>query len=323
MSTTCALTVLDAAGIHLLRNRRWRSAIAVRGQEPLAHADRSTRRIFTEQYFEIFGNRAIYKDGWVAAAKRDYQPWNLLTDIPRVYADTTDQDHWELYHVATDFSEADDALRTGPAELKAEFEREGKRNDVFPLLPLPIGAPTLVDPAQRHFDYRSDISGLPTNALPALIGRPHRFEVELGGNGAAANGVLIAHGGRLGGHVLYLDHGRLIFDNNVFGQKHEVIAVKATLPPEPAKSASSSFQPRRDHRSPAVRDESQRRSDPPARRRKARRRRTGQRLPRRRRRIQRNLRHRPRSRFASRHHPAFTQSGRYSARQDHSRLAPT
>jgi arylsulfatase len=88
----------------------------------------------------------------------------------------------------------------------------------------------LVDPAQRHFDYRSDISGLPTNALPALIGRPHRFEVELGGNGAAANGVLIAHGGRLGGHVLYLDHGRLIFDNNVFGQKHEVIAVKATLP---------------------------------------------------------------------------------------------
>jgi arylsulfatase len=169
-----APTVLDAAGIRLPETVDGVPQLPFEGKSLLPTlTDPHASDIHTEQYFEIFGNRAIYKDGWVAAAKRDYQPWNLLTDIPRVYADTTDQDHWELYHVATDFSEADDSGFEGRlAELKAEFEREGKRNDVFPLLPLPIGAPTLVDPAQRHFDYRSDISGLPTNALPALIGRP-------------------------------------------------------------------------------------------------------------------------------------------------------
>ncbi|MGK4455495.1 hypothetical protein, partial [Klebsiella pneumoniae] len=98
----------------------------------------------------------------------------------KIYADNTDKDRWELYHIATDFSEADDLAAKNPAklaELKAEFEREGTRNGVFPLVPLPLGAPTLFDKAQRHFIWRADISGLPADALPPLAGRAHRFEV--------------------------------------------------------------------------------------------------------------------------------------------------
>ncbi len=31
----------------------------------------------TQQYFEIFGNRAMYKDGWIACARLDRIPWKL------------------------------------------------------------------------------------------------------------------------------------------------------------------------------------------------------------------------------------------------------
>ena len=54
----------------------------------------------TTQYFEMFGNRAIYHDGWVAATRHSI-PW-LMVPLPPL-----DQDHWELYHVAEDFSQAD------------------------------------------------------------------------------------------------------------------------------------------------------------------------------------------------------------------------
>lgn len=229
-----APTVLDAIGLTLPATIDGVPQLPFEGKSllPTLTDPRAPER-HTEQYFEIFGNRAIYKDGWVAAAKRDYQPWNLLTDIPKIYADNTDKDRWELYHIATDFSEADDLAAKNPAklaELKAEFEREGTRNGVFPLVPLPLGAPTLFDKAQRHFIWRADISGLPADALPPLAGRAHRFEVELGGDPAQASGVLIAQGGRLGGHVLYLDQGRLVFANNAYGQAHQVIATSAPLP---------------------------------------------------------------------------------------------
>lgn len=226
-------TVLDAAGIRLPEVIDGVPQLPLEGKSLLPTlTNPAAPDVHTEQYFEIFGNRAIYKDGWVASAKRDYLPWSLLKDVRKVYADNADQDKWELYHVAGDYSESQDLAAKDPgklAELRAEFDREARRNGVYPLVPLPLGAPSIVDKAQRHFEYRADISGLPGNGLPNLIGRAHRFDVELGASAATASGVLIAHGGRLGGYALYLDHGTLSFENNVFGQKHEKIMASAPL----------------------------------------------------------------------------------------------
>ncbi len=58
------------------------------------------------QYFEMFGNRAIYHEGWVAATRHSI-PW-VLTENPPLSSDV-----WELYHVDVDFSQANDlAART-------------------------------------------------------------------------------------------------------------------------------------------------------------------------------------------------------------------
>ena len=65
----------------------------------------------TTQYFEMFGNRAIYHDGWVAAAKHR-TPWAAAADGP------LDQDAWALYHVAEDFSQAIDLAAANPDKLR-------------------------------------------------------------------------------------------------------------------------------------------------------------------------------------------------------------
>src|SRR5688572_23655585 len=83
----------------------------------------------TTQYFEMFGNRAIYKDGWVAATRHSI-PW-LLAETPPLADDV-----WELYNVDKDFSQADNLAAQQPdklKELQAVFIEEAIKNHVLPI----------------------------------------------------------------------------------------------------------------------------------------------------------------------------------------------
>ncbi|HEX7854220.1 MAG TPA: arylsulfatase [Sphingobium sp.] len=232
-----APTILDAAGIALPAEIDGVKQIPFEGHSLLAtFTNARAPETHTTQYFEIFGNRAIYKNGWVAAAKRKYKPWELLENLPRVYQDDTATDRWELYNVDKDFSEANDLAASNPAkleELKAAFVSEGTRNGVFPLVPLPGGAPSIVDPRRKSFVYQPDISALPQNAIPELSGKAHRFTVAIKGDAARGTGAILAEGGRLGGFVLYAKGGRLVFENNAFGQHRDTILSSGPLPTGP------------------------------------------------------------------------------------------
>lgn len=85
------------------------------------------------QYFEMFGNRAIYHDGWVAATTPPAAPWLMGTvKMPEV----VDGYNWELYNIANDYSENNDLAAKNPAklsELKELFIVEATKNNVFPL----------------------------------------------------------------------------------------------------------------------------------------------------------------------------------------------
>ncbi|MEJ5978930.1 arylsulfatase [Novosphingobium sp. PS1R-30] len=234
-----APTILDAAGIGFPEEVDGVRQVPFEGKSLVASfTNPAAPEKHTEQYFEIFGNRAIYKDGWVAAAKRKFAPWQLLENLPRAFGDDTATDRWELYNVAKDFSEANDLAQTNPAkleELKAEFVREGQRNGVFPLLPIPLNAPAIVDTARRSFTFRPDIGPLQATALPDLGGQAHRFEVDIKDGASTGSGALIAQGGRLGGFVLYTSEGRLVFENNAFGQKRDRVVSSVALPAGAAK----------------------------------------------------------------------------------------
>lgn len=83
----------------------------------------------TTQYFEMFGNRGIYHEGWVACTRHS-TPW-LMVPLPSVKDDV-----WELYNVEKDFSEANNLAAHEPAKLKelqAIFMKEAIRNHVLPI----------------------------------------------------------------------------------------------------------------------------------------------------------------------------------------------
>ncbi|WP_336980775.1 arylsulfatase [Altererythrobacter fulvus] len=233
-----APTILDAAGIPFPAEVDGVRQTPFEGQSlvpTFTNAKAPDRH--TTQYFEIFGNRSIYKDGWVAAAKRKFAPWTLIDNITQAFADDTATDNWELYNVVEDFSEARDLAKANPAkleELKGAFASEGKRNGVFPLLPLPFGAPTIVDANQKLFSWRPGISTLPQNGVPELTGRSHRVEIDIKGDSSKGTGALVAFGGRLGGFVLYAGDGHLQFENNAFGQQRDRVTSTIPLPAGPA-----------------------------------------------------------------------------------------
>ncbi|HSN80967.1 MAG TPA: arylsulfatase, partial [Polyangiales bacterium] len=81
------------------------------------------------QYFEMFGNRAIYHDGWFARTIHR-APWETKPRRPLA------EDVWELYDTRADFSLVHDLAAKEPQkldELQALFMREAEKNHVLPI----------------------------------------------------------------------------------------------------------------------------------------------------------------------------------------------
>jgi arylsulfatase len=150
------------------------------------------------QYFEMMQNISIYHDGWVAATRPLQMPWDMLKQS----ADTLGLEgrQWELYHVASDFSEADDVARKNPGklhELQDLFLVEARRNGVLPIHSPRVGTegrPSLAEGRSR-FAYFPDTSGVYLDAAPHVAGKSFEIaaDVEVP---ARADGVLLAQGGR-------------------------------------------------------------------------------------------------------------------------------
>jgi arylsulfatase len=168
----------------------------------------------TTQYFEMMGNRAIYKDGWVAATRHGI-PW-----LTGGQATGFDADVWELYHVAEDFSEADDVVAQNAAKLKelqAAFDVEARKYNVYPL----------DDRMAARFDLSNrpnPLTGLTTFTYGPGVGFINEGSTLNTHNGFSvtaeidgpADGVLAAMGGTSSGWSLYVKNGRPTFYYNFF-----------------------------------------------------------------------------------------------------------
>jgi arylsulfatase len=167
------------------------------------------------QYFEMFGNRAIYHDGWVACTTPYRRPWIITGGVPKNPADDF---KWELYHVADDFSEADNLADKEPAKLK-ELQNlwweEIKKNNV---LPLDASFGERADPAIRpsltrgrnHFEYFVGATRIPEGSAPDFKNKSWTLTAELENN-KNTNGVVATMGGFFGGFVLMLKNNKPVF----------------------------------------------------------------------------------------------------------------
>ena len=174
----------------------------------------------TTQYFEMFANRAIYHDGWIAATTPPAPPWLLGT--AKMPTDVVNGYKWELYNITEDFSESNDLAAKNPdklRELQELFLVEATKYDVFPLdnsVLSRIIAPRPSATAGRSvFNYSGEMAGLPTSDAPSILNRPYTITAEVEIPQGGAEGMLVTLGGRFGGYGLYVLKGKPVFLYNM------------------------------------------------------------------------------------------------------------
>ncbi len=188
------------------------------------------------QYYEMFGNRAIWVDGWKAVTLHaNRMPWEVNVVLP------FENDVWELYHVAEDFSESTDVAALYPDKLEAlkkAFDEEAWKNNVYPLYDDMIkrlaGQQDRLFGDQREYVYYSPGAiRIAEKASAPVKNRPHHIvtTIDLVGD---EEGVIAAVGGMTGGFSLYIKDGLLHYDYNYLDGVHYHLTSSA-LPQGPTE----------------------------------------------------------------------------------------
>jgi len=146
-----------------------------------------------------------------------------------------EEDTWELYRLADDFSQARDLAESHQdkvREMQSLFDAEARANQVHPIgfdyheHPSPYGRRTTRTDYVYHEGFPSTPSTAPT--LPDL-GKSHRMSAELSLR-AGAEGVIVANGGRNGGFVWYLQDGRIVYESNRDGRwRSSIVSTELVL----------------------------------------------------------------------------------------------
>jgi arylsulfatase A-like enzyme len=186
------------------------------------------------QYFEMFGNRALYHDGWLARTIHR-APWEATPRRPLA------EDIWELYDTRNDFSLVNDLSAEYPerlAELQALFMFEAERNHALPIddrlferiIAANVGRPDLMA-GRSSLTLAEGMTGMTENTFLNIKNRSTTItaEIELP-EGEVANGIVIAQGGRFGGWALYVKDGKPAYDYNFLGMQRFTVAADTALP---------------------------------------------------------------------------------------------
>ena len=178
-----------------------------------ANANAPSRR--DTQYFEMFGNRAIYHDGWIASTTPWAGPWLMgLGKLPNV----VNGYKWELYNIAEDYSQYNDLATKNPdklREMQELFLVEASKYNVFPLDNEVVQRALAPRPSavagRTEFTYSGEVSGIPSSSAPNLLGKSYSISAEVDIPQGGAEGMLNTLGGAFGGYGLYLVKGKPVF----------------------------------------------------------------------------------------------------------------
>jgi arylsulfatase len=187
----------------------------------------------TQQYFEMFGNRAMYANGWMAACRHGRLPWETSG------SSGFDEDVWELYNIEKDYSQAVDLAKKHPErvrELQDLFMAEAAKYNV---LPLDDRFAERLDTTLRpsYFAGRDTVTfypgmtRLPEGSGPKLVGVPFTMTAPVVIPKGGAEGVIFALGGDAAGWSLFLWEGKARFHYNFFGIRRYDVVSPETLKP--------------------------------------------------------------------------------------------
>ena len=173
----------------------------------------------TTQYFEMFGNRALYHEGWVATTTPPNAPWFMGVGK---FPDVVNGYNWELYNIADDYSEYDDLAAKMPdklRELQELFLVEAAKYQVLPLdnsiLPRLLAPKPSYTAGRTEFTYSTELSGTPNSDAPNILAKSYTITADVEVPAGGGEGMIVTDGGRFGGYGLYLLKGKPVFLYNL------------------------------------------------------------------------------------------------------------
>lgn len=187
----------------------------------------------TTQYFEMFGNRAMYHEGWFARTIHR-APWEQKPRRPLA------EDIWELYDTRNDFSLVNDLAKKYPkklAEMKALFMKEAEKNHALPIddrVFERVNAELVKRPdlmaGRTSITLAEGMTGMTENVFLNIKNKSKTINAEVEvPEGKTTNGIIFAQGGRFGGWALYVKDGVPAYDYNFLGLERTTVAGKEKL----------------------------------------------------------------------------------------------
>ncbi len=229
-------TILEAVGVEMPAVLNGVAQTPVEGVSMMySFADAAAPDRHTVQYFEMFGNRAIYQNGWVAATTPTSAPW---VAVPGDFDAITGYE-WELYNVDEDFSQAANVAAANPerlADMQTLFYAEAARHNVLPIdnskvQRFDVSLRPSLTRGRDTFTYFPGMVRIPEGTAPDTKNRSYSLTADIVIPQGGASGALGVMGGRFGGWAFFLLDGKPVFNYNLAGIQRFEVAGPAALTP--------------------------------------------------------------------------------------------
>ena len=211
-------TILEAAGIRPPDVVDGIKQAPIEGTSFLYTFDAKNAKVpsrHTTQYFEMMGQWALYKDGWVLSTKVNRAPWEAFGPAN---PDPLNNQEFQLYNLNDDFSQSQDIAAQNPQkvkEMRQEFLAEAKKYQVFPLdasVAARIVAPRPnITAGRSEFVYTRPMVGLPQGDSPLLLNTSYTVTADIDVPQGGAEGMMLTSGGRFAGYGFYLLKGKPVW----------------------------------------------------------------------------------------------------------------
>ena len=183
----------------------------------------------TTQFYTMLGTRGIWHNGWFANTIHAATPagWSHF-----------DKDRWELFHIEADRSQCHDLAAEQPEkleELKGLWFSEATKYNGLPLADLNIFETLMrfrpyLSLNRQSFTYYPDAAEVGIGAAVEPRGQSYSVVADVTVDTTGAEGVLYKQGCAHGGHVLFIQDGRLHYVYNFLGEREQLISSSGAVP---------------------------------------------------------------------------------------------
>ncbi len=211
-------TILESAGIQAPETVDGIKQAPIEGTSLVYTFDQANAKVpsrHTTQYFEMFGQWALYHEGWLLSTKVNRAPWEVMG---AANPDPLNNQVLELYDLNTDFSQSKNVADQYPdkvKKMKAMFIEEAKKYQVFPMDASVAGRLVAPRPnitaGRTEFVYTKPMVGLPQGDSPSILNSSYTITADIEVPAEGAEGMILTSGGRFAGYGFYLLKGKPVF----------------------------------------------------------------------------------------------------------------